>query len=132
MLLGANEAGSKNTVGWSGRLLVGFTGGFWFITCLFATQQVFNFLINTFAVGFLYGLAFLCLLLSYINEIFLPNLFLPWALEVTLGVLQFCTCGHHLRQANPEVQSSRLSAIAFVGLGLSLTNPHLFATRCCL
>lgn len=68
----------------------------------------------------MYGLAFLCLLLSYINEIFLPNLFLPWALEITLGVLPFCTCGHHLRQANPEVQSSRLSAIAFVGLGLSL------------
>ncbi len=103
-----------------GRLLVGWTGVFWFITCFFTTQQVFNLLITTFTTQIVYALTFLCLLLSYVNAIFLPTLFLPWALEVTLGAIPFFACGYYVRQVNPEIKSFLLTSFSFLGLGLSL------------
>jgi polysaccharide biosynthesis protein PslL len=104
---------------WGGRLLTGWTSVFWFITCLFATQQIFNFLMNKFTPKMVYRLIFICLIFSYLSSLLLPQFYLPWSLEVTLAALPFFACGYYIRQANAGVQFPLASATAFLTIGLS-------------
>jgi polysaccharide biosynthesis protein PslL len=105
---------------WGGRLLIGWTGVFWFITCLFATQQIFNFLLNKFAPKMICGLMFICLIFSYLSSLLLPEFHLPWSLEVTLAALPFFACGYYIRQANVSFQLPLASAASFLMMGLSV------------
>jgi fucose 4-O-acetylase-like acetyltransferase len=73
------EAMTKGILG--GQLLVGRAGVFWFITCLFITQQLINYLLTIYSEKTV-GIVMVCLLLlSFISSELLPDLWLPWSLN---------------------------------------------------
>jgi polysaccharide biosynthesis protein PslL len=104
---------------WGGRLLTGWTSVFWFITCLFVTQQVFNILLNKFTPKMVCILMFICLIFSYLGSLLFLEFHLPWSLEVTLAALPFFACGYYIRQANVSFQLPLAPAAAFLIIGLS-------------
>jgi fucose 4-O-acetylase-like acetyltransferase len=64
-----------------GPLLVGRAGVFWFITCLFATQQLMNFLLNEYAEKKVMIIMLVLLFLSFLSSELLPDFWLPWSLN---------------------------------------------------
>lgn len=73
------------TVG--GRALYGYVTVFWFTTCLFLVQQIFNFIIVTYTASTRWIIVSVMLLLSYINSYFFPAFWLPWNANVVLAAL---------------------------------------------
>ena len=87
---------------------------FWFITCLFLTQQLFNLLINKIKSDKTLGvIMLLCLLISYINSEFYGNLWLPWSANVIFAAIPFFYCGH-LAQNNKFKIPFYLLIICFI------------------
>ncbi|TDT46733.1 fucose 4-O-acetylase-like acetyltransferase [Maribacter spongiicola] len=78
----------KTVMEYFGRLLLGgpflyaWTGVFWFITCLFFTQQIFN-LLNSLKVRILNLVMILMLILAYLDD-FIFNFNIPWSLNICL------------------------------------------------
>ena len=69
---------------WGGRRLQGWGAVFWFVTCLFATQQLMNWLFKRWRPPVV-GLAMLPLLgLAYVNARYFPSASLPLDLNVVL------------------------------------------------
>jgi fucose 4-O-acetylase-like acetyltransferase len=64
-----------------GPLLVGRAGVFWFITCLFATQQLLNFLLNEYTEKTVLLIMLILLVLSFFSSELLPDFWLPWSLN---------------------------------------------------
>jgi fucose 4-O-acetylase-like acetyltransferase len=96
-------AGDAAKLLYGGALLKGELGVFWFVTCLFLTQVLYNFMINrvrspqlfTGGIGalFLGGLAF-----GYM----VPDQKLPWAIGVVPVALGYYAMGHLMRM-RPDV-----------------------------
>jgi polysaccharide biosynthesis protein PslL len=83
---------------YGGRLLQGWTGVFWFVTCFFLTQQAFHWLqprCNAKGWGVIGAIA-LCL--SSINSQFFPQVAFPWNINVVLAALPFFAAGFYLKQ----------------------------------
>ena len=68
-----------------GNLLFGYFGVFWFITCLFLTQQLMNYLISKFDSKKVSLLVFGMLIISYLNAFLFPKLWLPWSANVVFA-----------------------------------------------
>lgn len=66
-----------------GAFLYGQSGVFWFITCLFFTQQIFN-LFNGWPTQKIALIMLLFLSTAYINAIFFPNILIPMSINVCL------------------------------------------------
>jgi polysaccharide biosynthesis protein PslL len=94
---------------YGGKLLQGWTGVFWFVTCFFLTQQVFNFLYRR---GNLLSWMAIALVLSNLNALLLPQVSFPWNANVVLAALPFFGVGVYLKQ----VQISRLAYGVAAGL----------------
>lgn len=61
---------------------------FWFITVLFLTQQIFNFLVlNVRNSGWFNSIIFSSLIFSYVNSIIFPYFWAPWNANVVLAAL---------------------------------------------
>lgn len=83
-----------------GPLLRGRSGVFWFITCLFFTQQLMNWFLTTYSqkVVLYIMIAFLCL--SFISSSFFREFWLPWSLNGVLAAAPFFYAGFLFRK-NP-------------------------------
>jgi fucose 4-O-acetylase-like acetyltransferase len=113
---------------WGGDRLRGDLGVFWFITCLFATQQVANWILSKFRLGQVAVCGVISISLAYANSLFVPRFMLPLDLNVVLGALPFYLAGHYARRANFDRWWITLFAIigivatvwlAYVGLPIS-------------
>ncbi|WP_282164933.1 acyltransferase family protein [Cellulophaga baltica] len=67
----------------SGSYLYTYTGVFWFINCLFFTQQIFN-LLGRWSIKKISALMFLFLIIAYISNIYLKDIFFPWSINICL------------------------------------------------
>jgi polysaccharide biosynthesis protein PslL len=96
---------------YGGRLLQGWTGVFWFVTCFFLTQQLFNFLYQRWRRQWLVCIA-IALALSNLNAQFLPQVSFPWNANVVLAALPFFGVGFYLK----HVQISKFAYGIAAGL----------------
>lgn len=76
-----------------GRLLTGFAGVFWFVTCYFLTQQLVHFLLRRCPLPLCAALACLMLALAWL----LPDVALPWGAQVLLVSVPLYLIGHAAR-----------------------------------
>ncbi|MBU3028347.1 acyltransferase family protein [Zobellia galactanivorans] len=79
----------KGIIDYLGRLLLGgaflytWTGVFWFITCLFFTQQIFNLFIN-WPIKRIAVVMLSFLLFAYLNSVFFPSIIFPLSINICL------------------------------------------------
>ena len=86
----------KNLYG--GVKLVEISSVFWFITCLFFTQQLYNLIENcTSNTSRKFIILTLCYVLALLNQFYFSSFRLPWALNVSLCAIAFFGIGHHLK-----------------------------------
>jgi len=81
-----------------GRMLEGRAGVFWFVTCLFATQQIMNYLLNVYSEKKVMGIMAILLGLSFINSEWYPELWLPWSLNNVLAAAPIFFAGYMFRK----------------------------------
>lgn len=83
---------------YGGRLLQGWTGVFWFVTCFFLTQQLFNILYKRFSrKGWVIGMA-IAFAISSLNAQFFSQVSFPWNVNVVFAALPFFGLGFYLKQ----------------------------------
>ena len=78
---------------WGGSKLQGTYGVFWFLPCLFFTQQLMNFILASFRLQTVIGLVSVALLLSYANAEFIPWFTLPLDANVVFAAMPFFLMG---------------------------------------
>jgi fucose 4-O-acetylase-like acetyltransferase len=110
---GGNGAVEKTILNmiWGGNRLTGDYGVFWFITCLFATQQLANWLLSRFQTARVVAYGAVSLVLAYVNSILFPRFMLPLDLGVIAGALPFYLIGYYARGANLDRWGVTLGAI---------------------
>lgn len=83
---------------YGGRLLQGWTGVFWFVTCFFLTQQLFHILYQRCRRrGWILCMA-IALSISYLNAQFFPQVSFPWNANVVFAALPFFGFGFYVKQ----------------------------------
>ncbi len=88
-----------------GKLLGGGLGIFWFVTCLFFTQQVVNYSLTKFKARTVMFIMLFFLALSYINSLWMPNFWLPWNLNVVLAAAPIYFIGFWFKNENISVNT---------------------------
>lgn len=78
---------------WGGSRLQGTYGVFWFLPCLFFTQQLMNFILASCRLRTVIGLVSGALLLSYANTEFIPWFTLPLDANVVFAAMPFFLVG---------------------------------------
>jgi fucose 4-O-acetylase-like acetyltransferase len=81
-----------------GPLLVGRAGVFWFVTCLFATQQLLNFLLNQYSQKCVMIIMATLLCLSFFSSELYPDFWLPWSLNGVLAAAPIFFVGYLFRK----------------------------------
>jgi fucose 4-O-acetylase-like acetyltransferase len=83
---------------WGGDELRGPYGVFWFLPCLFLTQQLFNMLLARYRLVIVECLVVAALALSYCEARYFPHLSLPLDAHVVLAALPFFLFGYLSKQ----------------------------------
>ena len=78
---------------WGGNQLRGVYGVFWFLPCLFFTQQIMNFLLANYRFFTVNALVLIALILSYANAQLFPQFSLPLDANVVLAAMPFFYLG---------------------------------------
>jgi polysaccharide biosynthesis protein PslL len=114
-----------------GYLLKGSVGVFWFVTCLFLTQQLFNFIsVRIQDKRRLFAIAIALYIVSTIDQLSPGHLVLPWAANVVFGAFFFYALGsiygNYIFKARSQLLiflavSVSVFSIVLVSLGLSLS-----------
>jgi fucose 4-O-acetylase-like acetyltransferase len=81
-----------------GPLLEGRAGVFWFVTCLFATQQLMNFFLNQYSEKKVMIIMAVSLLLSFLSTELFPDFWLPWSLNGVLAAAPIFFAGYLFRK----------------------------------
>jgi polysaccharide biosynthesis protein PslL len=107
---------------YGGALLSNWLGTFWFVTCLFITQQIYQILYTKISSK---TSLILILVGAYCVAMFeywwLPKLLLPWSLDAVPMALAFYGFGH--LAARQEIDMSRFSKLAIcIIFGVTLLN----------
>jgi polysaccharide biosynthesis protein PslL len=100
---------------YGGELLNDGTSAFWFVTCFFATQQIFNYLSTKFSPKKLTAILAVCLAASYIDSYYLQSWVFPGAINVTLAALPYFGLGVYLQKHNLKTWLYILSGVIFAG-----------------
>lgn len=87
---------------WGGSRMVGVYDVFWFIPCLFLTQQVMNYLLLKLRLPAVVSICLLCLGASYLASSYFPILSFPFSAEVVPAAIPFFFCGYLCRNFLPE------------------------------
>jgi fucose 4-O-acetylase-like acetyltransferase len=108
-----------------GKTLYGWLAVFWFVTCLFLSQQVVNALVTRCRPAVVTACMLLFLALAFANQAWLPRAWLPWAGNVVLFAAPVLYLGHRLR---PHLASQLLwLAVPLALAGLVLVGQHLIS-----
>lgn len=110
---------------WGGNHIRGMLGVFWFVTCLFFTQQIANLLLVKYTARRIAGIVLLLMSLSYLNSILIPQLSLPLNLHVALAALPFFLTGYLWRRLSFLSWGIGLLAILGVATSFMLTRSHI-------
>lgn len=95
---------------YGGQHLVSYAMVFWFVTCLFLTQQIFNWVVKSLEKMQVIILAISCYLLSFADAAHLHSPW-PWGLNICLASFPFFTFGHYARVS---MQNGRWRLAAFL------------------
>ena len=109
---------------WGGARLQGLYGVFWFLPCLFMTQQVMNLLLARFRWRTIASVVFIAALLSYLNADLAPQLSLPLDTNVVPAAMPLFYLGF-LARTIPAKLHSILVVIAGLGAALGAYLEHL-------
>ncbi len=90
-------------------------GVFWFITCLFITQQLFNYLIIRLTRNKVIILCSVSYFLSFINQYYLPEFYFPLAGNVVFAALPFYAIGYYSKNIG-KINMLLLSIIILTGV----------------
>ncbi len=101
---------------YGGQILTGKFDIFWFVTCLFFTQQLYNFIYTKFGSELwlinIILLNFYCL--AMIDCWFFSDINFPWNFNVVLMALPFYWLGHMASTKPTILNSNKLVFIAFI------------------
>ncbi|MEM9087232.1 MAG: acyltransferase family protein [Cyanobacteria bacterium P01_F01_bin.53] len=116
---------------YGGETLTGETGVFWFITCLFLTQQLFNFISNRIkSPKIVVIIAAILYMAAYIDQISPGRLVAPWAVNVVGCAFLFYTAGalygkyifsHHTKPLVFGAIAIAVASIALLNAGVELS-----------
>ncbi len=106
------------TLLWGGNQMQGLYGVFWFLTCLFATQQVVNWLLVKCSLATTVAVVLCGLLASYANSVFFPWFGLPLDLNVCVAAMPFFLAGYLWRRFTVDKWWIAPAAAAGVGFAL--------------
>ena len=96
---------------YGGQLLGGGTSAFWFVTCFFVTQQIFNYLFTRFDRKQLGMILVGSFVLSYVNQYCFRDWVFPGAINAALAALPYFGLGVFLK-------GRTFSRSVYVGAGL--------------
>jgi polysaccharide biosynthesis protein PslL len=82
---------------YGGELLRGSTSTFWFVTCFFVTQQVFNYLCNRFSPTHRLWILAASAGVSYIDAYYFKHLIFPGSINVMFAALPYFGLGYYLQ-----------------------------------
>lgn len=108
---------------WGGNHLRGLLGVFWFVTCLFSTQQFANLLLLRCSSRQAGAMATLCLVTSYLNSFLVAGFQLPLNLHVVLAAIPFFLAGYLWRRM--AVQRWWINMAGAIGVIASLGLTYL-------
>lgn len=86
-----------------GRFLIGPCAVFWFITCLFITQQAFNFLLNMKARWILPVAVLISWATATALSLFAPHFWLPFSANIALAALPMYSIGFFCKTRRVEI-----------------------------
>lgn len=92
--LSKDPIGLFTSLAYGGRHLYGYLGVFWFVPCLFMTQQFTNYLISRFARRNNFIILSACLLIGYVNDWYFQDVIIPYNINVVFAAAPFYFCGH--------------------------------------
>ena len=92
---------------YGGRLLSGWTGVFWFITCFFLSQQIFS-LIMRVKRPYIKYIMFALLLFAYINYLYMPDMLFPWSVNNILYTVPIFYFGYIFRDMENRINKRLL------------------------
>jgi hypothetical protein len=112
-----------------GSLLEGVYATFWFITCLFFVQILYDYLCRKVPSSFNKGLFLVgCYLIAYWESRYFPGIFVPWNIDVALYALVFYALGHMVKQSKlferPNVKAMVLGLSLVIALGFIFLYSH--------
>lgn len=105
---------------WGGRMLTGFAGVFWFVTCYFLTQQLAHCMLRRLSPRARAGVAAAMLALAYALARAWPRWTLPWSAEVVLFGAPVYLIGHAARRVRLERWTAPLLLVVASALLLNV------------
>lgn len=106
---------------YGGELMKGTFGVFWFVTCLFFTQQLFNWVVNHFDSRWkILSVSLVLYVVAMLNQIFLYHAIFPWASNVVLCSFLFYTIGYLFGDEIFNNTNEISLLLSFVTLGMAV------------
>jgi polysaccharide biosynthesis protein PslL len=109
---------------YGGELLNDGTSAFWFVTCFFATQQIFNYLSTKFSAKTLIAILVGCLAVSYIESYWFKSLVFPGTINVALAALPYFGLGVYLQGRKFQPWLYLLAGVIFAAAVYCLTQGY--------
>ena len=113
---------------YGGENITGSLGIFWFVTCLFLTQQLYNLLYSRFGAN--RWLMITIMLGSYclamINCWFMQNVSFPWSMNVVAMALPFYWIGHMAASSSINHAKAAILSMVIIVVALVIDNWALF------
>lgn len=109
-----------------GRMLPSHFGVFWFITCLFLTQQMMNYLIGKVIPKKLHLLVLFMLAVSYANAYLFPQIWFPWNANVIFAAAPIFYIGYLYKKYAFEPNHILLAILGITVIVFSFVYPENF------
>jgi len=106
-----------------GSMLNGALGVFWFVSCLFLTQQLMNYLIFNFHAKTMFVIVLIFFIVSFFNT-YNKNIWLPWNSHVLLAASPIYYIGYYSRQVTLKVNKIYIFILGFLILIFSGMFPN--------
>jgi fucose 4-O-acetylase-like acetyltransferase len=103
-----------------GNYLHGYLGVFWFVPCLFLTQQVANYMIAKFSLVINLLIVTVCLIISYANDLYFENMKFPYNINVVFAAIPFYFSGNLFKNYNVKWLFLVALIIAILGAGATM------------
>lgn len=113
-----------------GSLLEGIYATFWFTTCLFTVQILYDYLYRKISSLFYKGLFVMaCFLLAYWESHYFQGVFIPWNVDVALYAIVFYALGHFIKESRLLETKDGRNIVFGLALVISLGFIFLFSQR---
>jgi fucose 4-O-acetylase-like acetyltransferase len=114
----SNQGMSRLVMG--GGYLTGYLGVFWFVPCLFLTQQFCNLILTKCATFSIVLISIGCLLISYVNDWYFDQMIFPYSVNVVLAAVPVYCFGNLYRKFGAPWNKAFIVITAVVGICLTV------------